>query len=145
VLEVGSWVGDSAEWFAHGASRVYCVDTWAGPCKNEEEYLSNLYRQFLSNMIHAGVADKVTPIRMASLEAAMSLDVEADLIYIDGDHSSQAVYYDILAWDKHLTTDGILCGDDWAWNTVQFGVHQAAEELGLKVRSSATGRTWWLE
>ncbi len=142
ILEIGSWVGDSARFFGMRARRVFAVDTWAGPVDTHHYILPNLYQQFLSNIVHAGLTDVVVPVRMASLEAVMALDVRPDVIYVDGDHSARAAYLDTVSWARRLAPGGLLCGDDYTWHTVQDGVHQAAEDLGLDVQ--AEGDTWWL-
>ena len=46
ILEVGSWFGDSARFFAGYAKKVYCVDTWNGPVDTHQYLLPNLYQQF---------------------------------------------------------------------------------------------------
>ena len=91
VIEVGSWLGLSTRFIAgkvaEGA-KVYAVDTWRGsPGESvhlQDPRLPYLYQQFLSNVKHAGLTDKIIPVRMDSLEAARALNIQADLIYIDG-------------------------------------------------------------
>jgi predicted O-methyltransferase YrrM len=134
IIEVGSWMGDSSAWFAGRvpSGTVYCVDSWAGPIDNDQYRLSNIYQQFLSNMKHRGLTN-VTPVRMKSIEAAMSLELMADMIYIDADHSAVGAFEDIMMWSTHMKSGGLLCGDDYSWYTVQDAVHRAAEMLGKRV------------
>jgi hypothetical protein len=149
VIEVGSWLGSSARFFGRevgAGGKVYCIDNWIGPtnpsAKELEAYqtfkdlLPCLYQQFLSNVIHANLTDRIIPIRMESLEAAKGLSISADLIYIDAAHSEEAVFADIVAWSEHLATDGILCGDDWNWIEVRKGVERGASFLGKDIRVS---------
>lgn len=150
VLEVGSWLGCSTRFFATELpedGKVYAVDTWLG---SEEEILHQtdprlpfLYQQFLSNIIHAGLTDKIIPIRMKSLEAAQALNIKADLIYLDGAHDTINVYNDILYWYPHLNEYGMICGDDWMWPTVQTAVNHAAKLFNKKVNFYAN--FWWFE
>jgi predicted O-methyltransferase YrrM len=79
---------------------------------------------------------------MASLEAAQALNVQADLIYIDGAHDTESVYADIIAWYPHLAEGGVLCGDDWTWSTVILAVQMAARDLNLQI--IANGNFWQL-
>lgn len=51
------------------------------------------------------------------------------MIYLDGAHDTQSVYNDIIARYPHLTDSGIMCGDDWGWESVQKGVLMAAKVL----------------
>lgn len=140
VIEVGSWLGCSTRFIAKSipdGAKVYAVDTWRGST-NEEATMKDpripyLYQLFLSNVKHAGLTDKIIPVRMASLEAALALNVQADLIYIDASHDTVSVYNDIIAWYPHLKADGIMCGDDWQAESVRIGVQQAAKKLNRKV------------
>lgn len=146
IVEVGSWLGASTIFMAEllpEQGKVYAIDHWQG---SPEHYADNdlqrrlptLYQQFLSNVIHRNQAQKIIPLRMSSLEAASTLNVYADLIYIDGSHQENDVYNDIMAWYPKLAVNGILCGDDYAWGNdrlgyVKNGVHKAAKQLNLKV------------
>jgi len=143
VIEVGSWLGSSTRFLASSIDpkgKVYAVDTWKGSTTEaihmQDPRLPYLYQIFLSNVIHASMTNQIVPIRMESLEAANALSVKADLIYIDASHETLAVYQDILAWMPHLNKDGVICGDDWQWATVQKGVTRAAKKLNLQVTSS---------
>jgi predicted O-methyltransferase YrrM len=146
VIEVGTWLGSSARFFGREVGtegKVYCVDNWTGPINptakelaaynTHRDRLPTLYQQFLSNVIHANLTDRIVPVRMDSLEAAKQLNVFADLIYIDAAHSEEAVFSDILAWAAHLNPDGILCGDDWHWDEVRKGVERGAMFLGKNI------------
>lgn len=147
AIEVGAWLGCSTRFIAskmQDKAKVYAVDTWLGSIEHQQDpRLPFLYQQFLSNVIHTGLTDKIIPIRMRSLEASQALNVQADLIYIDAAHDTESVKQDILVWYPHLTQDGILCGDDWGWATVRAGVVQAAQALGLQI--FAVDNFWWLE
>jgi len=53
-------------------------------------------------------------VRTTSFEAALShpLDRPADLIFVDADHSYEAVRQDFLAWAPKLVTDGVMAFHD---------------------------------
>lgn len=150
VIEVGSWLGLSTRFIAERIPRdgiLYAIDTWKGS-QNETVHLEDprihcLYQLFLSNVKHAGLTEKIVPIRMESLEAAEALNVQADLIYIDASHDTESVYKDIIAWSKHIKSDGMICGDDWSWESVRIGVGLAAQQLKRNVRSSEN--FWWFD
>ena len=140
VIEIGSWLGASTRFLAQqlgDQGKVYAVDTWLGsPTEKlhmKDKRLPYLYQSFLSNVIHAGLTHKIVPVRMSSLEASKALNIMADLIYIDASHEEMAVYEDILAWKPHLKQEGILCGDDWSWESVRKGVERAARQLNLRI------------
>ena len=130
VIEIGSWLGCSTRFIAEKMPDngvLYAVDTWKGS-SNEQAHLQDprlphLYQLFLSNVKHAGLAHKIIPIRMDSIEAAKALNVKADLIYIDAAHDTESVKKDILNWFPHLNRGGLLCGDDWGWESVKKSYH----------------------
>jgi hypothetical protein len=83
---------------------------------------------------------------MDSMKAAQTLDVLADLIYIDASHEEEDVYNDVLAWYKKLKVGGIMCGDDYGGGgkqqSIKKGVDRAAAQLGVKV-NIAGGWFWF--
>jgi hypothetical protein len=149
AVEVGSWLGLSTRFIATlmpPEGKLYAVDTWLGSnhvWHHEDPRLPYLYQIFLSNVKHTGLTHKIVPIRMRSLEAAGALNVKADFIYIDAEHDEENVYLDIMAWYPHLTPNGIMCGDDWGWESVRKGVIRAASELNRTIY--ATGNFWRFE
>lgn len=148
VIEIGSWMGCSTRFIADKlpeGGKLYAIDTWAGS-PGEEVHMSDprlpyLYQQFLSNVIHAGLTNVIIPIRMNSVEASKALNIKADLIYLDGAHDTSSVIADILSWYPHLAEDGLLCGDDWGWPSVQAAVIQCSSKLNKKV--VAVGNFWF--
>jgi predicted O-methyltransferase YrrM len=150
VVEVGSWMGLSTRHIASilpEGGKVYAVDHWLG--SEEHKYhptLSQLYQQFLSNVIHAGLTNKIIPIRMDSLAAASHLTAiltnPPDLIYIDAGHDTKSVYDDLCAYYPLVQENGILCGDDWGWKSVQIAVRRFAKKNHLKIHAS--GNFWCL-
>jgi predicted O-methyltransferase YrrM len=144
IIEVGVWCGKSAAYMAQimpNNCMLYAVDHF----KVDSEYslmtpdiaarAARLYEQFLSNIIHLQLTDKIIPIRMNSLDAANTLEVLADIIYIDGSHEEEDVFNDVCAWTKKLNSNGIICGDDYDAPYVKRGVDKAAQLLGFTVLS----------
>lgn len=153
VVEVGSWIGGgSTRHFGNLLKAknglLYAVDTWLGSSTqqlNQEHYqpiLPKVYQQFLSNMIHWDLTQTVIPIRMDSILAAQTLQIQPDLIYIDAEHTFEAVYADLCAWYPFVEHRGILCGDDWNWLSVQEAVKQFAHEKEKQIKAS--GNFWIL-
>lgn len=142
VVELGSWLGKSSRFIARHLVRggkLYCVDTFEGGSDHkagiEIDRLPTLYSQFLSNIIHAGLQDRVVPLKMTTLEAAAALEnrVAPDLVYVDAEHTTEAVYADLCAWYPLVKSRGVLCGDDWLWESVRAAVEPFARENGLDV------------
>ncbi|MGK5594615.1 MAG: class I SAM-dependent methyltransferase [Parachlamydiaceae bacterium] len=150
VIEVGSWLGYSTRFIASEIAEdgvVYAIDHWRGS-PDELKHRNDprqpyVYQQFLSNVVHAGLTQKIKPIRMNSLEAADALKLKVDLVYLDAFHDTDTVYKNIMAWYPHLNEGGILCGDDWLWPTVQVAVGHAAAQLGRQLHTNQN--FWWFE
>ena len=147
-VELGSWLGKSTRYIASvlpDMAKLYAVDTWVGTL-NEIEHMNDprqsmLYEIFLSNMIQSKLAHRVVPIRTTTNEAAEKFHQKIDFIFIDADHEYHAVYTDIMKWYPKLSENGVMCGDDWAWDSVRQAVIDAAKELNVKI-SLPAGNFW---
>jgi hypothetical protein len=145
VIEIGTFVGLSAVWFAERVQKVITIDPfdaltrinylhgeWAEAAKNQwENYLKNTVG-----------FNNIEVIKMTSQDAAAGplKDVTADLIYIDGSHEYEEVKQDILTyWPK---AKKVLCGDDYtpSWP----GVRRAVDELELKMPVDKNQRCWFV-
>ena len=60
-----------------------------------------------------------------------------DFIYVDGDHSYEAVLADLLAWYPKLKKFGVMCGDDYG-HPSGLGVIKAVNEFAYKHRVIVT-------
>ena len=152
VVEVGCYIGLSTRHIASllpPDGKVYAVDHWLGseehqPGAYNGKYChtppERLYQQFLSNVIHEGLQDKIIPVRMESREAAQYLSgISVDLVYIDGSHDTDSVYKDLTAWYPFVKGHGILCGDDWHHPPIVKAVTQFAEENSLEIIVESNG------
>lgn len=154
IVDLGSWMGASAAFMAflmQEEGRLYAVDYFNTSLDSylidkKEEIDNNsdiprLYRQFLSNIIHYKLCDKIIPLKMSTLEAAKLFEIKADLIFVDAATDEESVYKDIMNWYPKLSKNGIICGDNWNWfMSVQRGVSRAAKELGKTV---VTDNNFW--
>jgi predicted O-methyltransferase YrrM len=148
VIEVGSWLGRTAlAMLDAGAGEVHCIDTWLGtPDPADATYAParelghrELLAHFCLNMGgHLGT--RVFPYVGESAFWASVWPTSVDLIFIDADHSYQAVSEDIKAWSAHVRRGGIICGHDY--HQSEPAVMRAVEESGpFQVGSRTT--VWW--
>lgn len=72
-------------------------------------------------------------LRTSSQLAAQSFaDNSVDAIYIDGDHTYEAVKKDIILWQKKISTGGIIVGDDYKrFEGVKKAVNESFEEFNV--------------
>lgn len=149
VIEIGSWAGRSTRFFGNWvgeAGVVYAIDHWKGTPNHRGEMndprLPDLFRLFLSNTVHAGLTNRIVPIRMSSDEAYRCLNLTADLIYIDASRERGQVYKDITNWSNRVNEGGFLCGAEFREPEVKQGVLKAARDLGARVETDKQGHFW---
>lgn len=141
LIDLGSVDGGAARYFAQNlpGTKVYSISSW-NDYDVTDPGSSYGFHKFLSNVKHEGLTEIIVPIRMDSLEGADSLNILADLIYINsGDYS---VYDTVSAWLSHLSTNGVIAGNNWRLHDVQRGVVDVAAELELTLNLS--DNIWWL-
>jgi predicted O-methyltransferase YrrM len=113
IVEIGSWKGRSTAWLASGArlagARVYAIDPHTGSREDPEAATLEAFR---TNLAHAGLADVVDPLITTSAEAARALQGPIELLFIDGDHSYDAVRLDAELWLPKLVDGGIVMFHD---------------------------------
>ena len=139
IVELGSYRGKSTCYLATGATigngaSVYAVDAWSEEVSAwRAAVLSTLpspaYADFAAQLDKAGVSEGVQVIRSLTTLAAELYDgPQVGLLYIDGDHSRQAVHADFRAWRPHLAPDAVIVFDDFGV-TKNPGVSLAVGDL----------------
>jgi predicted O-methyltransferase YrrM len=124
IVELGSYRGKSTCYLATGAALdyhapVYAVDAWSEEVSAwRAAVLSTLpspaFEDFTAQLDKAGVSDGVRVIRSLTTLAAELYDgPPVRLLYIDGDHSREAVLADFRAWRRHLAPHAVVIFDDF--------------------------------
>lgn len=136
-VECGAWLGCSSSYLcdiAQDRINVYIVDTWKGS-PNEltlTHYLAtqtDIYNIFLDNM----GTRKFNPLRMDSCEASKTFsDESCDVVYIDMEHTYDAVKKDIEHWLPKVKIGGYIAGHDYAY--IFPGVVKAVNEYFNNVK-----------
>ncbi|KKK71927.1 hypothetical protein LCGC14_2909010, partial [marine sediment metagenome] len=128
IIEVGSFVGLSACFFAERVDQVVCVESF--DAANSATFnpvgvhvIADQYRTFLANTL---AYPNIRHIVLPSLEAA-ALPLGADMVYIDADHTFEGTVADIEAWRPHANK--LIAGDDNGDS--RFGVSDALKTLGI--------------
>ena len=115
IVEIGSWKGRSTTWLASGArlagQRVYAIDPHRG---SREDPAADTLNEFLDNLARTGLANVVEPMVMTSEEAAARVAGPIELLFIDGDHSFEAVQRDAELWLPRLMDGGTVMFHDAA-------------------------------
>jgi len=114
-VEIGSYYGCSSSFIAaaidDNKAKLYCVDTWNNETMPEGE--KDTFQTFLSTVEQFG--KKVIPLRGRSQEVSKTFNEQIDFLFIDGDHSYEAVKADIDAWLPKLKYDAIVILHDCGW------------------------------
>lgn len=106
-----------------------------------------LHETFLANLWD--LRHVVFPVRMPTLQGLLAmhaLGISPDLIYIDADHTQEAVLADLEA-SAALFPNALLVGDDWQWLAVRAAVVGFAERFGDRAHLHSHPREnwWWIE
>lgn len=121
LLEIGSFEGRSANWFVenfccHPESQITCIDPFTGSREHNQAQKLNLYDRFIENTKKN--SGKIRILRESS-EFALPKLLEAgekfNFIYIDGNHTFDAVMCDAIYAHKLIEQDGIIVFDDYEW------------------------------
>lgn len=131
IVELGAWKGRSSAFLVVEAKnkspniKIHIVDTWLGSGEHTVGMTDGLYEKFISNM--APLNGHYQAHRMTTDDAApLFEDGSLDSVFIDADHTYEAVKRDIANWMPKVRKGGILAGHDYihTWP----GVIQAVNE-----------------
>lgn len=153
VCEVGCWLGKSTAYLAVETANsgkavdIVCVDTWSGDpgVDRQMEVVAtgrDLFAEFWDSLSRGGVSHLVRTVRQPSAAAATLFPWgHFDLVFIDADHSYEAVRDDIAMWRYRVRDGGLLAGHDYdEWHG---GVVRAVNEaFGSAVKTD--GNVWFV-
>jgi len=135
--EIGVFKGENAESILNllNIKELVLVDPWAEyedkvsgqsvKSSEQEKRFGFVTNKFKNNQ-------KVRIIREYSINVAkMFEDNYFDFVYLDGDHSYEAVMVDLEAWYPKLKQFGVMCGDDYG-HPSGVGVIKAVTEFSFK-------------
>lgn len=119
---------------------LYLIDHWkeyteASGHVITQEQQDNFFKN-MSQILYT-FCDKIIIRRMSSADASDIIeDNSLDFVYIDGDHSYEAVKNDMKLWFKKVKEGGFLCGHDFGnpcTPDVAKAVKDFSSENGLTV------------
>lgn len=145
-VECGAWLGKSSAYLcdiAQDRINVFVVDSWQGSANEVATYHklaqeTDIFQIFLDNMGER----KFTPIRKLSHEAIKEFENEScDVVYIDMEHTYDAVCKDIDMWLPKVKIGGYLAGHDYNPGSWPGVVQAVNEKLGKSIQI-VDGVTW---
>ena len=114
IVEIGSWKGKSTIALASSAKvPVYAIDPHTGsPEHRQKGEPVDTYKDFINNIKRHNLTKKIKPLRLTSREAAKKINKSISLLFIDGDHSYQAVSQDFKDYYPKLQIGGTIAFHD---------------------------------
>lgn len=117
IVEIGSFRGRSTIVLASAAApgvEIVAIDPHAGNDRGPQEFdgfedeAATDHEVFLANLAQAGVADRVTHLRMFSDAALAHVDRPIDVLYIDGAHRYAPALADIRGYGERVVDGGTM-------------------------------------
>lgn len=144
LIELGVWKGRSicsvADIILKNDIKVFAVDTFEGTVNEGDAHKEakeiDLKELFINNIKEHGLENNVTAIKSLTDDYAVEAPI-ADMVFIDADHSEEAVTKDIINYTKKLKTNGILSGHDWSWDSTHNAVVKNVPNV------NALGNMWF--
>lgn len=167
ILEFGSWQGRSAVTLLTVAAEqgldaeILCVDTWLGSLEHWDGQFQGewsydqllvvggeprIIDTFMENIAAHGFTKRTRMLRCETRNCAVYVKnhfPDAGLVYVDADHSTEAVLRDIaIAYD--VAPGALVSGDDWEWSSVRRAVLKYAARHHLEVVVCPKSSAWAL-
>ncbi len=127
MLEVGSYEGRSACWFAENIltgkdAKILCVDPWRAYSEKPGDEMAEVEARFDAN---TAAYPQIVKFR-GTLPEAFALmssrgERRIDVVYVDGSHAAGDVLVDAVFGWECLRVGGLLMFDDWTWNAPDGG------------------------
>jgi predicted O-methyltransferase YrrM len=142
MIEIGSYVGESTLMFADRFKEVVSVDPYINDYDLEDDAchhapFDKVYEQFIRNTLEI---PNIKSIRETSKNAFSILkDQQWDIVYIDGLHTLEGVWYDIEHYKTLIKPGGFICGHDYGWGNVRHSIGQLLDD---KVDATFKDGSW---
>jgi hypothetical protein len=144
-VECGSWLGKSSSYLCDNNNKnldIYIIDNWSGSINELDSTQklakqNDIYTTFLANM----GTRKYTSIKSdGRIAANLFKDKSCEVVFIDMEHTYEAVKNDINCWLPKVKIGGYIAGHDYlgGWP----GVMKAVDEIFGKNNIMVIGDCW---
>jgi len=129
--------------------KLYCIDSWGRDGGKLADYHMRKYEEARKRL----EPYKTKLMRMNSMEAVEQFKNESlDFVYIDANHSFDAIMRDLIEWTMRVRKSGIIAGHDYA-DGPRVGVKDAVDtyvkhhflRLHLTEQADSHGVSWWFK
>lgn len=115
IVEIGSMRGLSTMYLADAAKqrgeKVYAVDPHPEKYDVDFNYGKSICEEFKANVAKHGFTDTIIHLEISSEEALRSWSLPVKLLFIDGEHTYDAVKVDV-GWLNHVAPGGLASFHD---------------------------------
>jgi predicted O-methyltransferase YrrM len=131
MIEIGSYVGESTLMFAKYFKEVVSIDPYINDYDLTDDAchhasFDRVYAEFIKNTL---ASSNIKSIRETSQNAFSILrEQEWDIVYIDGLHTLEGVWYDIEHYKTLIKHGGFICGHDYGWGNVRHSIGQLLDD-----------------
>lgn len=131
LIEIGSYIGESTIIFSENFKNVISVDPFINDYDPNDEACSYasfdlVYKEFLKNTLQYS---NIKSIRDTSINAFSILkNYEWDIVYIDGAHTLDGVWFDIKNYKDIIKKGGFISGHDYAWGNVRHNIGRLLDD-----------------
>lgn len=154
VAEIGVWKGRSlcsvAQIIKDRRLHVWAIDTFDGTDTTPEEKetlaveagQTDIKAIFEKNINSFGLTPYITIIKGSSFDThALFKNGFFDLIFLDADHTYDAVTKDIINWNPKIKRGGTFSGHDISWKSVESAV---IKNFGNDFNYVIGANIWWV-
>lgn len=143
IIEIGVWKGRSTLALSencHGI--VYGIDPYITAVSDQRSDIISAAQNNLQQPIKQGKCFLIdaTSIQALPLMEKLLWSRKADMVFIDGDHTTDAVSYDIEQYRKLIRRGGILAGHDRDYIEVQTALQSLIPDY-----KNGAGSIWYTE
>lgn len=142
MIEIGSYVGESTMVFAESFKQVVSVDPYIDNYDPNDEACKYapfdvVYEQFLKNTIPLS---NIKSVRATSADALPVLsNFKWDFVYVDGIHTLDGIYFDIVNYKPLIKPGGFIAGHDYGWGNVR---HILGKVFDDKIDATFKDSSW---
>lgn len=160
VVEVGVFGGKSLVPMAYALKhnqrgKIYGIDPWVasisaeGMSPEHADWWNSIdHEQIMQSLItritEFELTGYISLLRETSKEAKISQKI--DLLHIDGNHSVETSYFDVIKWVPLVRSGGVIIFDDLDWDTTVNAVEWLDRHC-IKVTEIKSSNVWgiWLK
>ncbi|MDD5649605.1 MAG: class I SAM-dependent methyltransferase [Candidatus Nanoarchaeia archaeon] len=138
LIEVGSWIGQSIAFLAVEAINsqknltVISIDAFIGNAHNGNEITTYPQLDLFRKNLEPIWKDLIVIKSLSHLGASYFLDNTIDFVFIDADHSLDAVRRDLNCWWPKICVGGTMAGHDFSHPPVKQAIDEFCEKLNKK-------------